>query len=124
MPLTELERLVEVMARLRQECPWDAQQTHRSLVQYLVEEAAETIEAIELDDQDHLREELERQQNLFGAQPNIVQRFLEAQARQLSDGLLERTSSLHFTLPDRVVGIAPHLDQSAPMEIPAASRRA
>jgi hypothetical protein len=48
VPLTELERLVEVMARLRQECPWDAQQTHRSLVQYLVEEAAETIEAIEL----------------------------------------------------------------------------
>jgi XTP/dITP diphosphohydrolase len=46
------------MARLRQECPWDAQQTHRSLVQYLIEETAETIEAIELADQDHLREEL------------------------------------------------------------------
>jgi XTP/dITP diphosphohydrolase len=46
------------MARLRHECPWDAQQTHRSLVQYLVEEAAETIEAIEVGDQDHLREEL------------------------------------------------------------------
>ena len=58
MPLPELERLVDVMARLRHECPWDAQQTHRSLVQYLVEEAAETIEAIEVGDQDHLREEL------------------------------------------------------------------
>ncbi|MGH3337276.1 MAG: MazG family protein [Propionibacteriaceae bacterium] len=46
------------MARLRQECPWDAQQTHRSLVQYLIEETAETVEAIELADQDHLREEL------------------------------------------------------------------
>jgi MazG family protein len=46
------------MARLRHECPWDAEQTHRSLVQYLVEETAETIEAIELGDQDHLREEL------------------------------------------------------------------
>lgn len=46
------------MARLRHECPWDAQQTHRSLVQYLVEETAETIEAIEVGDQDHLREEL------------------------------------------------------------------
>jgi len=56
--LPELERLVEVMARLRHECPWDAQQTHRSLVQYLVEETAETIEAIEIGDQDHLREEL------------------------------------------------------------------
>mgnify|MGYP003694688835 CR=1 FL=1 len=46
--LPELERLVDVMARLRHECPWDAQQTHRSLVQYLVEETAETIEAIEI----------------------------------------------------------------------------
>jgi XTP/dITP diphosphohydrolase len=46
------------MGRLRQECPWDAQQTHRSLVQYLIEETAETVEAIELADQDHLREEL------------------------------------------------------------------
>jgi XTP/dITP diphosphohydrolase len=58
VPLPEVERLVTVMARLRQECPWDAQQTHRSLVQYLVEETAETIEAIEVGDQDHLREEL------------------------------------------------------------------
>jgi XTP/dITP diphosphohydrolase len=46
------------MARLRQECPWDAEQTHRSLVQYLIEETAETIEAIEAENQDHLREEL------------------------------------------------------------------
>ena len=58
MSLPELERLVSVVARLRQECPWDAQQTHRSLVQYLIEETAETMEAIEAGDQDHLREEL------------------------------------------------------------------
>ena len=58
MALPELERLVDVMTRLRHECPWDAQQTHRSLVQYLVEEAAETVEAIEVGDKDHLREEL------------------------------------------------------------------
>jgi len=54
----QLTRLIEVMATLRQQCPWDAQQTHRSLVQYLVEETAETIEAVETGDQDHLREEL------------------------------------------------------------------
>ena len=46
------------MGRLRRECPWDAQQTHRSLVQYLIEETAETVEAIEAGDHDHLREEL------------------------------------------------------------------
>lgn len=58
MPLPEVERLVAVMARLRTDCPWDAQQTHRSLVQYLVEETAETVEAIETGDDDLLREEL------------------------------------------------------------------
>jgi XTP/dITP diphosphohydrolase len=58
VPLPELERLVEVMAQLRQSCPWDAQQTHRSLVQYLIEETAETVEAIETGDRELLREEL------------------------------------------------------------------
>jgi XTP/dITP diphosphohydrolase len=50
--------LVTVMDRLRRECPWDQEQTHESLVRYLVEEAYETIEAIESGDRDHLREEL------------------------------------------------------------------
>jgi XTP/dITP diphosphohydrolase len=58
MSLPQVERLAEVMARLRQACPWDAQQTHRSLVQYLIEETGETIEAIESGDRAHLREEL------------------------------------------------------------------
>ena len=46
------------MSRLRSGCPWDARQTHRSLVQYLIEETAETVEAIETDDTELLREEL------------------------------------------------------------------
>jgi XTP/dITP diphosphohydrolase len=58
VPLPEVERLVEVMTRLRAECPWDAQQTHRSLVQYLVEETAETVEAIETGSTELLHEEL------------------------------------------------------------------
>ena len=43
----ELNRLVEVMATLRAQCPWDRQQTHRSLVPYLVEETCEVVEAVE-----------------------------------------------------------------------------
>jgi XTP/dITP diphosphohydrolase len=48
------------MARLRAPggCPWDAQQTHDSLVQYLLEEAYEAAEAIEHGDRADLREEL------------------------------------------------------------------
>ncbi|MGD7732878.1 MazG family protein [Propionibacteriaceae bacterium G57] len=54
----QLARLREVMHRLRRECPWDAQQTHRSLVTYLVEETGEVVDAIEAGDDDDLREEL------------------------------------------------------------------
>jgi XTP/dITP diphosphohydrolase len=52
--------VVAVMDRLRSPggCPWDAEQTHQSLAPYLLEESYELIEAIELDDLAHLREEL------------------------------------------------------------------
>lgn len=53
-----LDRLVEVMRSLRAGCPWDAEQTHRSLVAYLIEETLEVVEAIEGSDDDALREEL------------------------------------------------------------------
>lgn len=53
-----LLRLRQVMHRLRRECPWDAKQTHRSLVTYLVEETGEVIDAIETGDDADLREEL------------------------------------------------------------------
>ncbi len=59
-PGERLLDLVAVMDRLRSPggCPWDAEQTHHSLVEYLVEEAYETVEAIETSDDSALREEL------------------------------------------------------------------
>lgn len=57
-PAAQVARLMAVMTRLRTECPWDARQTHRSLVRYLVEETCEVIDAIEAGDVDDLREEL------------------------------------------------------------------
>ncbi|CCF15334.1 mazG family protein [Brevibacillus laterosporus GI-9] len=52
--------LKEVIATLRgpEGCPWDRKQTHQSLRRYLLEEAYETVEAIDLDDVDALCEEL------------------------------------------------------------------
>ncbi len=60
LPGARLLDLVAVMDRLRSPggCPWDAEQTHESLVEYLVEEAYETVEAIEAGDDTELREEL------------------------------------------------------------------
>lgn len=58
MPAAQLQRLLEVMHRLRHECPWDAEQTHESLVGYLVEETLEVVEAIEQGSDAALVEEL------------------------------------------------------------------
>ena len=57
------ERLVELMDGLRSPggCPWDGEQTHYSLVRYLIEESYEVVEAIEAPegvDRTLLREEL------------------------------------------------------------------
>jgi XTP/dITP diphosphohydrolase len=51
---------VAVMDRLRSPggCPWDAEQTHSSLLQYLVEECYELYQAVEDGDGDAVREEL------------------------------------------------------------------
>ncbi|SFS14287.1 XTP/dITP diphosphohydrolase [Agrococcus baldri] len=58
--MSELDDVVAVMARLRGPggCPWDAEQTHASLVPYAIEEAHELAEAVESGDDAHLREEL------------------------------------------------------------------
>ncbi len=50
--------LVEIVARLRERCPWDREQTHHSLKQYLVEETYEVLEAIDRPDMHKLCEEL------------------------------------------------------------------
>jgi XTP/dITP diphosphohydrolase len=57
---TKLDELVAVMAKLRGPggCPWDAEQTHESLVKYLIEETHELIDAIESGNRDELLEEL------------------------------------------------------------------
>jgi XTP/dITP diphosphohydrolase len=57
---SELQRLVEVMDRLRSPggCSWDAEQTHESLVKYLLEESYEFIDSVDAKDREGMREEL------------------------------------------------------------------
>ena len=58
--MSELGRLREVMDKLRSPggCPWDAEQTHESLLKYLLEESYEFVEAVETNDRAAMREEL------------------------------------------------------------------
>ncbi len=56
----QVERAMAIMARLRAPggCPWDAEQTHDSIVTSLIEECYECIDALQAHDWPHLREEL------------------------------------------------------------------
>lgn len=56
--LEAMAGLLEVMARLRAECPWTQQQDHESLTRYLIEEAYEAVEAIDSGDAEAIRDEL------------------------------------------------------------------
>ncbi|MEU3979569.1 nucleoside triphosphate pyrophosphohydrolase [Streptomyces sp. NPDC026672] len=58
LPGARLLDLVQVMDRIRAECPWSSRQTHEGLAKYGIEEAYELVEAIEAGDRDELREEL------------------------------------------------------------------
>ncbi|QEV60432.1 nucleoside triphosphate pyrophosphohydrolase [Streptomyces spectabilis] len=58
LPGARLLDLVQVMDRIRAECPWSSRQTHKSLAKYGIEEAYELVEAIEDGDRTELREEL------------------------------------------------------------------
>ncbi|MDE0050675.1 MAG: nucleoside triphosphate pyrophosphohydrolase [Rhodospirillales bacterium] len=58
---TGIDRLLEVMARLRDPaggCPWDLEQSFATIAPYTIEEAYEVAEAIRLDDREALRDEL------------------------------------------------------------------
>ena len=59
-PKASLQRLLDIMDKLRDPggCPWDREQTLRTLTPYLLEEAHEVVEAIESGDAEHHREEL------------------------------------------------------------------
>ncbi len=98
VPGSHLLDLVAVMDRLRSPggCPWDAAQTHESLVEYLVEEAYEAVEAIETGDDDDLREELGDVllQVLFHARIG-EEREVPWSIDDVADGIVEKLVARH-----------------------------
>lgn len=91
--------LVEVMDRLRRECPWDAKQTHQSLAPYLLEESYETLDALDRGDLAHLREELG---------DLLLQVVFHARVAA------ERTDGTGFDIDDVAAGIAAKLVRRHP----------
>lgn len=57
-PSKKFEDLVTIVKILRKECPWDRKQTHQSIKDNLIEEAYESVEAIDSQDFEELKKEL------------------------------------------------------------------
>src|ERR1700690_1097494 len=98
-PGAGLLALMAVMARLRRECPWDAQQTHESLAPHLLEESYEAIDALESGDPDAVREELG---------DVLLQVYFHAEVAS------ERTDGTGYTIDDVAEGIAAKLTPPHP----------
>ena len=90
----EFEQLLSIMHRLRQECPWDKKQTPHSLRQYILEEAYETVEAIDNGNWEELKKELGDMllQIVFQAEIAVEkERFnLEQVIRHINEKLIRR----------------------------------
>jgi MazG family protein len=94
-----LLELMGVMARLRRECPWDAEQTHESLAPHLLEESYEAIDALESGDPDAVREELG---------DVLLQVYFHAEVAS------ERSDGTGYTIDDVADGIAAKLTRRHP----------
>jgi MazG family protein len=98
-PGAGLLELMAVMARLRRECPWDAQQTHESLAPHLLEESYEALDALETGDPEAVREELG---------DVLLQVYFHAEVAS------ERDDGTGYTIDDVADGIAAKLIRRHP----------
>jgi MazG family protein len=96
--LPQTRRFFHIVSELRRKCPWDRKQTHRSLIRYLLEEAYETVDAIESGKPEALREELG---------DLLLQVFLHAEiARQKGQFSLEEVAR---NVSEKMVRRHPHV---------------
>ena len=98
---TALERLVVVVAQLRDPhsgCPWDLKQTHATLIPYVIEEAYEVVDAIQVGEIDAIAEELG---------DLLLQVVLQAQVAQDS-GTFDLSTVAHG-IADKLIRRHPHV---------------
>jgi len=90
-------QLLEIMGRLRSPrgCPWDKEQSHRSLIPYLIEETYEVVDTLEKNDANHLKEELGDLlfQIVFHAQ--IASEENRFEMKEVLEGIIDKLTRRH-----------------------------
>ncbi|AMB59092.1 MazG family protein [Microterricola viridarii] len=99
---TPLDALIATVAQLRGPggCPWDAEQTHASLVQYLVEETHELVDAIEAGGREEMIEELG---------DVLYQVILHSDIAEHTEGEAFTVQDVAATLNAKLIGRHPHV---------------
>ena len=93
-----VQQLIDVVARLRdpdEGCPWDLEQTHASLVPYVLEEAHEVADAIRHGDKAHLKEELGDLLLQVVLHAQIAQEESHFDLRNVADGINKKLIRRH-----------------------------
>ena len=100
--LTKLERydfadLQTILSRLcaPDGCPWDREQTHRSLRSYMVEEAYEIVDAIDADEPFHLADELGDMLLQVAFHAEIAKRYSEFDMSDVTTAICEKMIKRH-----------------------------
>ena len=92
-----MQKLLDIMDKLRDPggCPWDREQTLRTLTPYLLEEAHEVIEAIESGDAEHHKEELGDLLFQVVFQARIAREEGKFDFAQVCDGIADKLTRRH-----------------------------
>ncbi|MCM2390225.1 nucleoside triphosphate pyrophosphohydrolase [Streptomyces albipurpureus] len=109
LPGARLLDLVQVMDRIRAQCPWSSTQTHQGLAKYGIEEAYELVEAIEDGDRDELREELG---------DVLLQVVFHARIAQEDEDEPFSIDDVAATIVDKLIHRHPHVFGDATAETP------
>lgn len=114
MAYENLIRLAEVMNQLRSPggCPWDAEQTHESLLKYLLEESYEFIESIESGNRTDMREELG---------DVLLQVYFHARIAQEHDKEPFNIDDVARVVADKLISRHPHVFSDSKNEVKADS---
>ena len=96
--LNALERLVEVVRQLRDPdsgCPWDLAQTPQTLIPYVIEEAYEVVDALQLGEPDAIAEELGDLLLQVVLQSQIAQDSHQFDLAQVANGIADKLIRRH-----------------------------
>lgn len=95
VPSRDIERFVKIVRRLRHDCPWDREQTHRSIRHSLIEETYEVVEALDENNLDELKKELGDLLLHVVMHATIAEQAKEFTLKEVVDGISEKLIRRH-----------------------------